>query len=116
ERPQTVTVPSEPASSRHAGEPQIDARHATDPDTTRAAHIAAEQKYVTMLYDKLDALRDETTRRLKATLADTGGPPQARTERDISTRMYTERISQLSSVEHGLCFGRIDLDSGESFH
>ncbi|MHA6800666.1 HelD family protein [Bounagaea algeriensis] len=87
-----------------------------DRDATRAQHIAAEQEYVAMLYDKLDAVREDTTRRLKATLAETGGPPQARTERDISARMYTERLSQLSAVEHGLCFGRIDLDSGERFH
>ncbi|GAB2762675.1 AAA family ATPase [Salinifilum aidingensis] len=87
-----------------------------DRDSAREQHIAAEQEYVAMLYDKLDAVREDTTRRLKATLAETGGPPQARTERDISARMYTERLNQLSAVEHGLCFGRIDLDSGERFH
>lgn len=106
-----MTVSPDPAPSQPAGE-----AHTAGADTERAQHIAAEQQYVGMLYEKLDALRDETTRRLKATLAETGGPPQARTERDISTRMHTERLSQLSAVEHGLCFGRIDLDSGERFH
>ncbi|GAA0520726.1 DNA helicase [Saccharopolyspora subtropica] len=87
-----------------------------DRDAVRAQEIAAEQQYLTMLYAKLDALREETTQRLRNTLRDSGGPPQARTERDISTRMYTDRLAQLSAVEHGMCFGRLDLDSGETFH
>ncbi|GAB3274277.1 AAA family ATPase [Parasphingorhabdus pacifica] len=69
-----------------------------------------------MLYDKLDELREQTTKWLNETLRQTGGTPQARTERDISTTMYTDKLSQLSAVEHGLCFGRLDLDSGERFH
>ncbi|MER7014639.1 ATP-binding domain-containing protein [Saccharopolyspora sp. NPDC000359] len=88
----------------------------SDRDAVRAQEIAAEQQYLTVLYDKLDALRQETTQRLKDTLRDSGGPPQARTERDISTRMYTDKLTQLSAVEHGMCFGRLDLDSGETFH
>ncbi|MDA3624547.1 AAA family ATPase [Saccharopolyspora sp. WRP15-2] len=88
----------------------------SDRDAVRAQEIAVEQQYLTVLYDKLDALRQETTQRLKDTLRDSGGPPQARTERDISTRMYTDKLTQLSAVEHGMCFGRLDLDTGETFH
>ncbi|MER2093663.1 MAG: hypothetical protein ABS918_12995, partial [Saccharopolyspora rectivirgula] len=62
----------------------------TDRDTARQHEIAAEQQYVSVLYQKLDALRQETTDRLQRTLLETGGTPQARTERDISARMYTE--------------------------
>ncbi|MGW1677444.1 HelD family protein [Saccharopolyspora sp. NPDC002376] len=87
----------------------------SDRDAVRAQEIAVEQQYLTVLYDKLDALRQETTQRLKDTLRDSGGPPQARTERDISTRMYTDKLTQLSAVEHGMCFGRLDLDTGETF-
>ncbi|WP_228046302.1 HelD family protein [Saccharopolyspora montiporae] len=87
-----------------------------DREAVRTREIAAEQEYVSKLYGKLDLLREETTRRLRETLGQTGGSPQARTERDISTRMYTERLTQLSAVEHGLCFGRIDQDDGETFH
>ncbi|MFI0467463.1 HelD family protein [Saccharopolyspora sp. 5N102] len=87
-----------------------------DRDAVRTQEIAAEQQYLSMLYAKLDALRQETTQRLKDTLRDSGGPPQARTERDISTRMYTDKLTQLSAVEHGMCFGRLDLDGGETFH
>lgn len=103
-----------PQKSQCKVEPLSDTR--TDRDTARQHEIAAEQQYVSVLYQKLDALRQETTDRLQRTLLETGGTPQARTERDISARMYTERLSQLSAVEHGLCFGRLDLDSGETFH
>ncbi|SDQ40991.1 HelD family protein [Actinopolyspora saharensis] len=78
--------------------------------------VAAEQQYVSMLYDKLDELRQYNSRRLAETLRETGGTPQARTERDISTKMHIDKLSQLSAVENGLCFGRLDLDSGERFH
>jgi DNA helicase IV len=85
-------------------------------DREQTADIAAEQQHVSMLYDKLDELRQETRQRLATTLRQTGGTPQARTERDISTTMYTDKLAQLSAVENGLCFGRLDLDGGESFH
>ncbi|RCW43199.1 DNA helicase IV [Halopolyspora algeriensis] len=87
-----------------------------DREPERTDDIAAEQHYVSMLYDKLDELRRYTTERLSETLAQTGGTPQARTERDISTKMHTEKLAQLSAVENGLCFGRLDLDSQERFH
>ncbi len=83
-----------------------------EPDTT--TEIAAEQDYVSALYRKLDAEREDAQRRLTATLAETGGTPQARTERDVSTTMYSERLAQLSSVEQGLCFGRLDFHAGET--
>ncbi|QGK70819.1 AAA family ATPase [Allosaccharopolyspora coralli] len=87
-----------------------------DRETVRTADLDAEQQYVSMLYDKLDAVRRETAQRLARTLRETGGTPQARTERDVSTTMYTDTLTQLSAVENGLCFGRLDLDSGEDFH
>jgi DNA helicase IV len=85
-------------------------------DREQTADIAAEQRHVSMLYDKLDELRRQTRQRLATTLRQTGGTPQARTERDISTTMYTDKLAQLSAVENGLCFGRLDLDGGETFH
>jgi len=91
-----------------------DTRADRGPD--RTDDLAAEQAYVSTLYDKLDELRRDATRRLSETLRQTGGTPQARTERDISTTMYTDKLTQLSAVEHGLCFGRLDLDTGEVFH
>lgn len=87
-----------------------------DRELIAADDLTVEQRYVSMLYDKLDEVRRYTTKRLTETLRQTGGTPQARTERDISTRMYTDKLTQLSAVEHGLCFGRLDMDGGESFH
>jgi DNA helicase IV len=77
-----------------------------------AAEIAREQDYVSILYRKLDAERETAQRRLNTTLRQTGGTPQARTERDVATAMYTERLAQLGSVEQGLCFGRLDFEPG----
>ena len=78
------------------------------------ADIAAEQRYVSVLYQRLDAERELATRRLDETLRETGGTPQARTERDVATTMYTDRLAQLNSVEQGLCFGRLDFHDDPS--
>ncbi|ANN21778.1 helicase [Amycolatopsis orientalis] len=81
---------------------------ATDTD------VALEQEYVTTLYRKLDAERVDAQRRLDRTLRQTGGTPQARTERDVATTLYTDRLAQLGSVEQGLCFGRLDFVPGHA--
>ncbi len=69
-----------------------------------------------MLYEHLDGLRDRTSERLAQTLRQTGGTPQARTERDVLVAMYTQRLAQLDAAENGLCFGRIDSDGGEQHY
>ncbi|MEQ0557791.1 ATP-binding domain-containing protein [Amycolatopsis sp. NEAU-NG30] len=74
-----------------------------------SAELAREQAYVTTLYAKLDAERADAQRRLDETLQQTGGTPQARTERDVATTLYTDRLAQLGSVEQGLAFGRLDF-------
>ncbi|MFD9891375.1 HelD family protein [Amycolatopsis sp. NPDC059027] len=76
--------------------------------------LAREQDYVTTLYRKLDAERAEAQRRLDEILRQTGGTPQARTERDVATTVYTDRLAQLGSVEQGLCFGRLDFLPGHA--
>ncbi|MFD2416146.1 ATP-binding domain-containing protein [Amycolatopsis pigmentata] len=78
--------------------------------------IAAEQDYVSMLYRKLDAEREGAQRRLTDALGRTGGTPQARTERDVSASMYSERLAQITAVEQGLCFGRLDFLDGEAHY
>lgn len=76
--------------------------------------LAEEQDYVSMLYRKLDDERETAQRGLADALARTGGTPQQRTERDVSATVYSERLAQLTSVEQGLCFGRLDLHHGET--
>ncbi|WP_236791210.1 ATP-binding domain-containing protein [Amycolatopsis sp. GM8] len=85
-----------------------------EPDST--GDLAGEQNYVSLLYRKLDAERESAQRRLTGALAQTGGTPQARTERDVATTTYSERLAQLSSVEQGLCFGRLDFHAGEAVY
>jgi DNA helicase IV len=77
-----------------------------------AAEVQREQDYVSVLYRKLDAEREIAQRRLDSTLLQTGGTPQTRTERDVATSTYSERLAQLGSVEQGLCFGRLDFLPG----
>src|SRR2546423_2702826 len=66
-----------------------------------------------MLYGHLDGLRDRARGRLAQALRQTGGTPQARTERDVNAVMYTQRIAQLDAAENGLCFGRIDFHDAD---
>src|SRR5262247_4245935 len=75
--------------------------------------VEQEQAYVSMLYAHLDELRERASGRLAQTLRQTGGTPQARTERDVMVGMYTQRLAQLDAAEMGLCFGRIDSDNDE---
>jgi len=74
-----------------------------------SAEIAREQEYVTMLYDRLDALRERTVGRFAQVLRQEGGTPQSRTERDVAASDHAERLAQLDAAENGLCFGRLDF-------
>jgi hypothetical protein len=60
--------------------------------------VEQEQVYVSMLYAHLDELRERTSGRLAQTLRQTGGTPQARTERDVMVGMYTQRLAQLDAA------------------
>lgn len=76
--------------------------------------IEYERTYVHMLYERLDARRAETARRLSDVLHDeTVGTPQALSERDAAAAMYTDRLAALRAAEHGLAFGRLDVEDGE---
>jgi DNA helicase IV len=70
-----------------------------------------EQGYVSMLYRRLDALREHADDRLAAVLLQTGGTPQQRSQRDSAIQMYTDQVAGYEAVEGALCFGRLDLDS-----
>ena len=88
-----------PSTSGDAGDPEL----------------AHEQAYVAMLYEQLEQRRRETARRLHDTLHDeTVGTPQALTQRDAAAALYTDRLAALRAAEHGLAFGRLDTDSGET--
>jgi DNA helicase IV len=75
--------------------------------------LRGEQEYVGALYARLDELREDSATQLTAALRQTGGTPQARTEREALIARHTDRITELDAVEHGLCFGRLDHHDGE---
>src|SRR6266567_4266349 len=75
--------------------------------------IDLEQGYLSMLYERLDQLRERTSGRLASVLRQTGGTHQARTEREAFGALYSQQIAQFDAAEHGLCFGRLDFTGGE---
>ncbi|MEV7008147.1 helicase [Streptosporangium sp. NPDC051022] len=77
-----------------------------------SAETAAAQKYVSMLYERLDDLREQTSARLAGILRQPGETPQARSERDAAHAGYGARLARLNAAENGLCFGRLDLEGG----
>jgi len=64
----------------------------------------AEQEYVTELYARLDALREQAAARLAAA-QDTGADQE-------TTAFWQAELGRLESVEDGLCFGRLDMRDG----
>ncbi|MDQ1697191.1 MAG: hypothetical protein QOJ03_2544 [Frankiaceae bacterium] len=83
----------------------------------RQGELDREQAYLTRLYERLDALRDQTRERL-ADVRRRGatGTPQNRSERDAFATMYEDRLAQLNAVESGLAFGRLDMRGGDRHH
>ncbi|MFD4407326.1 HelD family protein [Nocardia sp. NPDC058499] len=83
------------------------------PPDAATRDIDQEQAYLSVLYDRLDGMRAYADQRLRTVLLETGGTPQARTERESFSQLYTEDLAKYDAAEHGLCFGRIDITDGE---
>src|SRR5947209_8008285 len=79
-----------------------------------STEVGREQTYVSMLYGRLDHLRELATERLNSSVQGSGpgGTFQARGERDSAVTMYSDQIAQYNAVENGLCFGRLDYSDG----
>ncbi|HEX5880683.1 MAG TPA: ATP-binding domain-containing protein [Actinomycetota bacterium] len=78
-----------------------------------AAELEQEQAYVTMLYRRLDTLRERAQAELERALGyDGGGNVAARVDRDAFVARHSGRLAQLAAAEHGLCFGRLDRADG----
>ncbi|MDA8322971.1 MAG: helicase, partial [Actinomycetota bacterium] len=71
-----------------------------------------EQAHLTRLYQRLDELRERAASRLAGVLAQTGGTPAGRTEREALTVLYRQQLAQLDAAENGLCFGRLEFTDG----
>ncbi|WP_246268998.1 HelD family protein [Acrocarpospora macrocephala] len=84
--------------------------------------IQLEQDRVSLLYYRLDTVRERTEKALAAEQGrgEAGGTRQARVEREVAAGEHVRRLAQLNAVERGLCFGRIDLgrmdESGETLY
>jgi DNA helicase IV len=81
------------------------------------AELAHEQDYLSMLYERLDALRAATSRRLSAVRLDpTAENDQAWSEREAFAQLYQDRSAELDAAERNLCFGRLDFDDDERLY
>ena len=81
-----------------------------------ASEISREQEYVARLYERVDALREQASARLALALREDGGTPQSRLDRDAAITRYAGQLTRLDAAENGVCFGRLDLGSGECLH
>ncbi|HWD46432.1 MAG TPA: ATP-binding domain-containing protein [Actinomycetota bacterium] len=79
--------------------------------------LEQEQAYVSMLYRRLDTLRERARTQLEGALGqDGGGNVQARVDRDAFVARHSARLAQLDAAEHGLCFGRLDHADGSHLY
>ncbi|MBX7453485.1 AAA family ATPase [Mycolicibacterium sp. 3033] len=75
--------------------------------------LAAEQRYVATLYDRLDAERTRVRDRYRGALRGTGG---TLVERDAEVRALARQMARLNVADSGLCFGRLDSIDGETIY
>ncbi|MGW6454865.1 HelD family protein [Streptomyces sp. NPDC055078] len=75
-----------------------------------------EQQFVTVLYERLEALREEAAAAVRSTIGQVSTGLQARVERDVSVAGYSAELAALNAVDSGLCFGRLDLRDGGHHH
>lgn len=79
-----------------------------------AREIDREQRYLAVLYERLDAVKAEAARELdRVRLAPIGGTHQNRAERDAMARIFEDRIAQLREVDDRLAFGRLETEEGD---
>ena len=78
--------------------------------------LQAEQAHLDRAYERLESLRAAARSLLESALRQRGGTPQAVAERDVLVRTALHRLEQLELGGESLCFGRIDLADGQSFH
>ncbi|MFF0448504.1 HelD family protein [Streptomyces sp. NPDC004609] len=75
-----------------------------------------EQQFVSLLYGRLDDLREQAEAGVRTSIAQVGTGLQARVERDVSTAEQSAHLTALNAVDSGLCFGRLDLRDGIRHH
>jgi DNA helicase IV len=78
--------------------------------------IAVEQSVVDRVYDRLEAMREQTRELKKEGYGRAAaGPSAGLVERDAMVLRAAARLSDLDSQEEGIVFGRIDFDDGDTY-
>ena len=80
------------------------------------SEISREQEYIGELYERVDVLRGQASARIALALRQDSGTAQSRLDRDAEIFRHSEKLGRLDSAEDGLCFGRLDLRTGERRH
>ncbi len=78
--------------------------------------LRREQEFIDGLYARVDVLRGDAEVSVTDALAQGDTPMQARLERDILVAERSGLLAALNAVDGSLCFGRIDLASGDTHH
>ncbi|GHE65298.1 DNA helicase [Streptomyces longispororuber] len=78
--------------------------------------LREEQQFVSGLYARLDALREEAESAVRASLEQVGNGLQARLERDVLVAERSGLLAALDAGENGLCFGRLVFRDGRDHH
>ncbi len=75
--------------------------------------IRREQAYIDRLYQRVDMLREQAADELAGVLRQERATAQALVEREAATALHAAHLARLDAAESGLCFGRLDLLTGE---
>ncbi|MEU9981095.1 UvrD-helicase domain-containing protein [Streptomyces sp. NPDC050856] len=75
-----------------------------------------EQQFISELYARLDVLRDQAQRAVRAALKGVGTGFQARLERDVLVAEQSGLLAAFDAGESGLCFGRLEFQDGRDHH
>ncbi|MGX1314581.1 DNA helicase IV [Streptomyces calvus] len=78
--------------------------------------LRREQEFIDGLYARVDVVRGDAEVSVTDALAQGNTPMQARLERDILVAERSGLLAALNAVDGSLCFGRIDLASGDTHH
>ena len=83
-------------------------------DTQYDAELAREREQIAFLYGRLDAERAVATGELSGVLrSGSAETTEDLWQRDVAASALNARIGRLRVADSGLCFGRLDQDSGE---
>jgi len=79
--------------------------------------LAAEREQIAFLYGRLDAERAAAAAELKGVLRNgSAETTEDLWQRDVAAGTLNDRIGRLRVADNGLCFGRIDHESGEALY